>query len=282
MSQPAANNPAAFVHAIEDRAERHETHWPSGRMVWHRWGAGPPVVLLHGGSGSWTHWIKTIPALESRYTVWAADLPGLGDSDMPPPPLTPESAGRVVAAGIVELIDPAMRPRLVGFSFGAHVGTYAAIELGARVASFTITGCAALGIGHRVLDFAKERASMTDAERDAAHTETLAMLMIAEPSRIDALAVHLQRENVRRSRFRSRPFALGDEIRRHLPRVTAPLRAIWGARDQIAVPSVEARFAVLREHHPELIARTIEDAGHWAMYEQPERFNATLVELLEA
>ena len=79
---------------------------------------------------------------------------------------------------------------------------------------------------------------------------------------------------------RSRAFAAGDEIRRMLPHVKLPLKAIWGARDQIALPSVEARFGVLREAHPELDARVVENAGHWAAYEQPEVFNATLLDVL--
>ena len=30
-------------------------------MLWHCWGKGEPVLLLHGGSGSWLHWLTTIP-----------------------------------------------------------------------------------------------------------------------------------------------------------------------------------------------------------------------------
>src|SRR3546814_6277896 len=45
-----------------------------GQMVWRLWGEGPPLVLLHGGSGSWTHWFRNIPALARRYRVIAADL----------------------------------------------------------------------------------------------------------------------------------------------------------------------------------------------------------------
>ena len=38
------------------------------QLVWHLWApeqpvpGAAPVVLFHGGSGSWTHWVKNIPA----------------------------------------------------------------------------------------------------------------------------------------------------------------------------------------------------------------------------
>ena len=50
----------------------------------YRWGSGSNCfVLLHGGYGSWAHWIKVIPQLESHATVIAPDMPGFGLSDTP-------------------------------------------------------------------------------------------------------------------------------------------------------------------------------------------------------
>lgn len=270
----------ALVEAMDAAATRYETACGSGKMVWRTWGEGEPIVLLHGGSGSWTHWIKTIPELAERYEVWAPDLPGLGDSAMPTSPYVPVICGEVIADGMRQLFEGTQRPDLVTFSFGAHVGVFAGIALGGRIRSMTIIGCAALGLPHRRANFLKEEPGMTWAERDEVHRTNLAILMIAEPSRIDDLAIHLQRQNIDKARFRSRAFAGGDEIKRALPHLKVPLKAIWGAKDQIAQPSVAARFDVLREAHPELDARVVEDAGHWVAYEQPEVFNATLLDVL--
>jgi pimeloyl-ACP methyl ester carboxylesterase len=252
-------------------------------MVWHRWGkqvAGrAPIVLLHGGSGSWTHWIKVIPALAAQTEVWAADLPGLGDSAMPDAPLTPAHLGQIVAEGFRRVVAPDRQVHLIAFSFGAHVGTFAAAELNDRLSTFTICGSAALGLPHNEVKFERERSTMTKAESDAVHSINLSRLMISRPERIDDLALYLQAENIRRSRFRSRPFAHTGEIADNLPRVTAPLCAIWGANDVLATPTLEARYAILREHHPELQTRTIPDAGHWVAYEQPQAFVAAVEEL---
>ena len=37
--------------------------------------------MLHGGHGSWLHWIRNIDALGQRHTLLIPDLPGFGDSD---------------------------------------------------------------------------------------------------------------------------------------------------------------------------------------------------------
>ena len=57
-------------------------------MVWHQWGEGPPLIMLHGGSGSWRHWALNIRFLAKHYTLYVGDLPGLGDSADPPIPFS--------------------------------------------------------------------------------------------------------------------------------------------------------------------------------------------------
>ena len=275
--------PTDVIASLNTLATHVETPCGVGHMVWRRWGAGEPLILLHGGSGSWMHWIRTIPAFAERYEVWAPDMPGLGDSAMPPEPLTPASCAAVVADGIGRVLKPGQRPHLVCFSFGAHVGTLAAAMLGDRVRSLTLSGSAALGLPHGRRDFAKEHSRMTATERAEVHRGNLHVLMIADAARIDDLAVHIQAGNVAKARFRSRPFAATDEVKRTLADVTAPVGAVWGANDQIAsIGGVEARFAAMRESHPDLVARIVPDAGHWAMYEQPDAFNAALAEVLAA
>jgi len=270
-----------MMEQLNKEAEIFRTPCGDGHLVWRKWGAGAPVVLCHGGSGSWMHWIKTIPVLARRYEVWAPDLPGLGDSAMPPPPFTPASSAEVLAAGIRTLISEERPIHLVGFSFGSHVATLAAANLGSRLADLTIIGSAALGLPFPTLQFPKERSNMTHTERREVHRQTLAILMFADPDQIDNLAIEIQASNIAKARFRSREFASTDEIRTTLARVKAPLRAIWGERDALAKPSVDAVYDVLRIYHPELITRTIAGAGHWVMYEAPEAFNAALMELLE-
>ncbi|MDX2154987.1 MAG: alpha/beta hydrolase [Hyphomicrobiaceae bacterium] len=279
----SGKSPAEIVAAVTADAEVIHTPNGEGNLVWHRWGKGRPLVLVHGGSGSWTHWIKQVPGLKSRYEIFAVDLPGLGDSDMPPHPHIPSSLGTVLALGIKALIPREARAHVVAFSFGAHVSSHAMLHLQDYVADFTLTGAAALGLPQGPgKEYPREMEGMTDEERMEVHRGLLEILMFKEPSRIDPLAVHLQANNIRRARFRSRPFARVPEIAQNLPEIRVPVKAVWGGEDQTAWPSVEARYDVIRQSHPELITRTVPDAGHWVMYEQPAAYNQALVEVLEA
>jgi pimeloyl-ACP methyl ester carboxylesterase len=250
-------------------------------MVWRVWGSGAPLLLFHGGSGSWTHWLRNIPELSRHYQLWVPDLPGLGQSAMPPEPWIPASSADVIVAGLEQLL-PRPRPlRLAGFSFGGHIAGLTAARMGDRIQDLTLIGVAALGLRADPREpFAKQRSGMNAQEIAAVFQQNLRVLMFADPDNIDALAIHLQAENIKRARFRSRPFAATDGLVKALAEVTAPLKTIWGTRDIIARDSLEQRLEILRRHHPELEVRLIEGAGHWVAYEAADRFNAALLGLL--
>jgi 2-hydroxy-6-oxonona-2,4-dienedioate hydrolase len=249
-------------------------------MVWRIWGAGDPLILFHGGSGSWTHWIRVIPEMSRHYELWVADIPGLGDSAMPPKPWVPQSTAAVVVAGLEQLFAKEVGLRMAGFSFGGQIAGLAAAQLGDRVRSLTLVGVAALGLPTAPRPpFAKRRPGMSATDVAAAFRQNLEVLMFANPANIDALAIHLQAQNIARARFRSRPFAATDTLARALERVTARLKTIWGSRDIVARPSLEARLEVLRRHHPELKVGLIEGAGHWVMYEAASEFNRAFLAL---
>jgi 2-hydroxy-6-oxonona-2,4-dienedioate hydrolase len=273
-------DPAAIVDTLARTARKVKTPCGDGSMVWRVWGTGEPLVLFHGGSGSWTHWIRNIPELSRHYELWVADIPGLGDSAMPPKPWVPASIAEVVVAGLNEVFPGHVKLRMAGFSFGGQVAGLSAALLGDRVCALTLIGVAALGLRADPREpFAKRRPGMSPEEVAAVFRQNLEVLMFANPANIDALAVYLQGENINRARFRSRPFAPTDNLARALEKVTAPLKTIWGTRDIIARPSIELRLEIMRRHHPELAVRLIEGAGHWVAYEAAPQFNRAFLEL---
>ncbi len=90
----------SFVDGVAAEAVLIETPCGDGTMVWRIWGAGPPLVLFHGGYGSWTHWIRNVLPLSRAFTVIAPDLPGLGESATPPEPHTAEGLARILVEGL--------------------------------------------------------------------------------------------------------------------------------------------------------------------------------------
>jgi len=282
MNVPSETALAAMYNLLGE-AETHHTSCGDGSMVWRRWGKGRPLVLLHGGSGSWTHWIKTIPALRDEYTLWVVDLPGLGDSAMPAEPHTPQSCAHAFVSGFKELIAANEPATMICFSFGCHVGSLAATELNDRLSDIFIIGSAALGLGRAGnLSLPKERSTMNEEERRAVHRDVLANLMFTDAVNIDDEAIALQALNVANARFRSREFADTADVKEALADITVPVKSIWGARDIVAYPDLGACLDVLRLHHPELQHRIIDNAGHWVMYEAADAFNSALLDLLES
>src|SRR5215471_21457722 len=115
-------------------------------MVWRIWGCGPPLVLFHGGYGSWTHWIRNVLPLARRFTVIAPDLPGLGESATPPEPWTAMGLAAIIVDGLDIVLPKATQPRLAGFSFGGVIGSNVAAQLGDRLHGFIVVGSNGMGL----------------------------------------------------------------------------------------------------------------------------------------
>jgi len=82
-------------------------------------GSGPALVLLHGYTQTSRMWRPIIPELAERFTVLAPDLPGIGDSDIPPDGLDMKTSATRIHALVKSLgIESA---RVVGHDIGLMV-----------------------------------------------------------------------------------------------------------------------------------------------------------------
>lgn len=245
-------------------------------MVWRVWGEGAPLVLLHGGAGSWLHWLPTIAAFRSRRRVIAPDLPGLGSSADLPADAT-DGGAAIVAAGLARVAERA--PDLVGFSFGGVLAGVIAAQHPAR--SLTLVGAGGLGLirGSAKLERVRDK---TGAERDAAHRTNLHRWMIADPARIDGDAIAIQDWNSRHARFDSRGIGTGDILVRVLPALTCPIAGIWGEHDHAVQGETDRPRAVLQSVQPGSRFVVVPDAGHWVAYEAPAAFAAALRSIIPA
>ena len=276
----------ACLDRMEAEARRFEPRLGDHATVWRSWGeAGPAVVLLNGGTGSWMHWVRNIPALRGRYRVFAADLPGMGDSGLPPVTAPVEElvriSGTIIASGIEGLLGRSEPVHVVGFSFGSMVGAHAAARLGTQVETYTMAGASGLGLAFAGPGrLRKPEEGMTEGELREVHRHNMTTLLFADPANADELALEMQVRNAARVRIRSHTSAATSILLEALPAVRARLGAIWGGRDPF-LPARGDREALLRRFDPEVPIHIVEGAGHWVPYEGAESFNRRLLGLLD-
>ena len=105
----------------------------------HRGGAGPPLLCLHGFLDTWRSWELILPALERRHDVLALTLPGHAGGT----PLGDDVSEAAVVDGVERALDAARwaRAHLVGNSLGGWV----ALQLAARRRAETVVALAPAG-----------------------------------------------------------------------------------------------------------------------------------------
>lgn len=251
-----------------------------GTLAWHRWGEGRPLVLLHGGSGSWNHWLRNIDALVAAgREVVAPDLPGFGDSHRPD--------GVEDADGQLPWLEDGARRlfgnqalQLVGFSFGGLVSAMWAEAHPARVAGLVLVGAPALST-ERLPPLPLrlwERADPGPA-RDAIHRHNLRTLMLVRDESVDALALGLHAANLPRDRLRRRRLMLTDRLAVALPRLACPVAGIWGKADVLYRTRLDLVPAQLARA-PKYCGLWMLDGGHWIQHEAAADFDRSLAEAL--
>jgi pimeloyl-ACP methyl ester carboxylesterase len=277
MNSCAITDPAAVVDRLESSARRYEIPCGDGTMVWRAWGSGPPLFLAHGSHGAWSHWIHNIDALAARYTVWAPDLPGNGDSAMPPADDHATLVG-LFEEGLRRFVGTDSPLDVVGFSMGGVLCAYLAAAHPEMVRRLVLVDTGGLDTPHGGLDRTRVR-GLEGEERRAAHRFNLLGLMLHKPESADDLAVYLNELNGFRGRLNAAPLVLPDRLLAILPQVKAQVDAIWGEFDR-PHPNPDAQAKALRLSHPDLEMHVIPGAGHWSMYEGGEVFNKVLLDLL--
>jgi pimeloyl-ACP methyl ester carboxylesterase len=280
---------------------------PSGRSPWldvdwrehQRWvtidgrrvnvielGSGPPVVFIHGLSGSWQNWLEQLPVFARDHRVITFDLPGFGASEMPREKITIRGYGRFVDALLDEL--GVSSGAVVGNSMGGFIGIELAIRFPERVERLVLVSAAGLSIEYlrneralavlgaienRLAAYSGWLASRSDALARRPGARRMIFGIVAK--RPDRLPGPLIAEQVRGSGkpgFLPALDALTDyPIRDRLGEIACPTLIVWGAEDKL-VPARDAdEFALLIPNSRKVVWP---DTGHVAMLERPEAFNA--------
>ena len=147
MTSDAPEDPAVFVSRIESLATRTLVPRGAGSMLWRALGEGRPLLLLHGASGSWTHWIRNILPLAAEFRVLVPDTPGFGDSATPPEPHTADGLAELVASGLDAVVPAPTALDVAGFSFGGIIGGLVAARLRRRIRTLPLLGAGGMALG---------------------------------------------------------------------------------------------------------------------------------------
>jgi pimeloyl-ACP methyl ester carboxylesterase len=276
-------DPLRFIAELERLAERHSIHLPGtdAHIAWRRFGAGgPPVVLLHGGHGSWLHWARNVQALAARHTVWVPDLPAYGDSTGTAD-LTLESIVVLLKASLDRVIGATAPVHVVGFSFGGLVAAALAAERSA-VCSVALLGPAGHGGPrcHRgeLRPWQPAHARGDGHARDDALRHNLGVQMLHAAHSIDAIALHIHRAACLATRFRSKAISRSGALPALLAQYAGPVLLAWGEHDVTAVPEATRPLLAQRADSSRFVV--VPGAGHWVQYEAAADINALLLQWL--
>jgi pimeloyl-ACP methyl ester carboxylesterase len=268
------------VAAIDSQSERHLVPAGAGHVAWRRFGHGAPLVLLHGGHGSWRHWLRNIEALAPKRTLWVPDLPGYGESAPPAEPTLP-SLVATLHDSLAELIGPETPIDLAGFSFGGLVAAHFAVHRG-LMSRLALIGPAGHGGTRRPRG---ELQSWREAHRQGDHAALRAIMrhnllqhMLHDEAAVDETALRIHTDSCLAARFHSRSISRAGGLLPVLDRFTGPTLLLWGEHDVTATP--EELLPRLLSGHPHRQGRTLPGAGHWAPYEAAGAVNAVLQDFM--
>ncbi len=256
-------------------------------------GEGPPLVFVHGLSGSWPNWLEQLPVFAATNRVIALDLPGFGRSPMPAEQISISGYARTLDALLGKLgVDAAA---VVGNSMGGFVSAELAIAYPQRVERLVLVSAAGLSTygdlrGLRALRRMRriERIVATYAGWVAAHSDTVTRrralrnatlgLVTAHPGRLPApLAAEQIRGAGKPGFIQGLAANLDYDFSHRLGEIVCPTLIVWGDRDRVITVRDAARFAELIPGSRKVV---FEDTGHVAMLERPAEFNALLAEFL--
>ncbi len=236
-------------------------------------GRGVPVLFIHGFGGDLGNWLFNLDALAAHAPVIALDLPGHGQSD----PKLPGAGLDALAGFVARFLDQldVERVHAVGHSMGGAIAARLALDHPQRVASVALVNSA--GLGTEVNHGYTEGFVAAESRRDL---RPVVEQLFADPSLVsrqllDDLLKYKRLDGVPALLSELSRTLFGGGRQSALPGVELegsglPVLVVWGAQDRI-IPAAHAGNAP-----PGSRVVVWDDAGHMAMMERANDFNALL------
>lgn len=222
-------------------------------------GAGEPVILVHGLSGSTLWWSRNIEPLARHYRVLAVDLPGFGSLYRHRNRFALERAALWLRA----FMDAAgiRRAHLIGHSMGGYICLRLAATYPRSVRRLVLA--APVGVPLAASIFGEV-------------VPLLGALRYATPSFLPVLAYDALRTGPRTLLSAARDI-LQLNAGSELQAVRARTLLIWGTQDRLVPPE---NGTILRRTLPRARLVVLPGAGHVVMYDRAADFNRAVLAFL--
>jgi pimeloyl-ACP methyl ester carboxylesterase len=251
-------------------------------LAYQRQGAGPDLVLLHGGVCDSRVWRMAFELFSHAFTVVAWDAPGCGQSSDPPedfrlPHFTDCLGGFIDALGLE-------RPHIVGHSWGSALALELYRQRPTVARSLVLVSAYAGWAGSLPSDevelrlqLALHAAELAPASFDP--TSISGLFSDAMPADTAAELMAIMSET-RAVGTRTMAYSLAEaDLRDVLPNIDVPTLLVYGDADQ------RAPLNIARELHagiPHSKLAVLPGLGHECYLESPESFGAEVLNFLAA
>jgi pimeloyl-ACP methyl ester carboxylesterase len=275
---------------IDWRPHLRQVELPGGPVNYVEIGEGPPIVFVHGISGSWQNWLENLPHFGRGHRAIALDLPGFGSSPMPTWPIEMPAYGRLLH-DFCEKLGLGKEVTLVGNSMGGLVAAEAVLSEQSRFNGLVLVSAA--GFINTWLPHQRGTATSRAWDNFGAHVGALARFTVTH-----RLTRWLNFRFVIRYPGRLRKELLWEQVnsgvpcpgfadalaavieydaRDRLEEIKIPTMIVWGFEDWVI-----SAAAALSYHRriPSSRLEIFEHTGHVPQLERPARFNALLDEFL--
>ncbi len=242
------------------------------------WGAGEPVLFLHGLGSSSGGWVLQRDVFAAQHQVILVDARGHGRSSKPPGPYSIP----MFAADIVGLLDRlAMTAvHVVGLSLGGMIGFQMAVDFPARVKSLTVINSGPELVAHNLKErlFIWQRKLLLNTLSMEKIGQTIGGRLFPEPGQAaykDMFVAEFVKND--KAAYKATTNALfGWSVRDRIGQIQCPVLALASDQDYTPVATKEAYVAEI----PNARLVVIENSRHAAPIDQPGVVNTAVLEFL--
>lgn len=253
-----------------------------------RRGAGQPLVMLHGFSGSSESWSDLVPTLSSQIDVVAIDLLGHGKTEIPQSP--DRYAIDHAAEDIITITDQLGLEQfwLLGYSMGGRLALYLALHYPEKIKALVLEsaspGIASKGERRQRVEWDYDLAGSIEQEGIRSFVDRWEGLPLFASQ---AAVPEYRRLSLREQRLQNSALGLANSLRGMgtgsqpslwplLPDLKLPTLLLGGELDEKYIRTNQEMARLM----PDAELVVVQNAGHNVHFERPELFAAAVSNFL--